>query len=321
MYSRFHCLSPSTPNTIPYGALQAPVCADPRPSALGAPSPRAVFLPRQSVLAGVLVLTASLAIAPAHAQPTLFADAAGQEGSGGLPDPTVIRTRPVQIDLGLIAELQPGRGDTLVFNLFENVSYLGVFERTERRSPESYTWHGYLSGVTNGSFTLVVEHGVVAANIRAPGNGSYQIRYLGGSTHVVREIDESNFAPCETGGNQAVQVIANGARRGARGGDDGSVIDVLVVYTPEARDGAGGPAAMSALIQIAVDETNTAYANSLINPRLNLVYEGEINYADSGNLETDLERITDRQLHVRTRAGTQHGLASRSRQCRFRRDL
>ncbi len=135
---------------------------------------------------GALALLAGVATGDAHGQPRLFADAGESEGSGGLSDPTVIRSRSVEIDLDLLAEIQPDQGDTLVFNLFENVSLVAVFERVERRASDRYTWHGDLAGVANGTFTLVVEHGVVVANIRAPYRCSYQVRFLAGFAHVVR---------------------------------------------------------------------------------------------------------------------------------------
>jgi hypothetical protein len=50
---------------------------------------------------------------------------------------------------------------------------------------------------------------------------------------------------------------------------------------------------MNALINVAVMETNTAYARSGIFPRLHLVHTEELAYAESGNFSTDLDRITN----------------------------
>jgi hypothetical protein len=54
--------------------------------------------------------------------------------------------------------------------------------------------------------------------------------------------------------------------------DSGNRFDVLVVYTAAARMAAGSTAAMQALINLGVAETNQAYANSGIIPRLRLVH-------------------------------------------------
>jgi hypothetical protein len=76
------------------------------------------------------------------------------------------------------------------------------------------------------------------------------------------------------------------------GADDASTIDVLVVYSPAARAAAGGAAAMNALVDLAIVETNASYAGSGITQRLRLVYKGEIAYTESGDFLTDLNRLT-----------------------------
>ena len=48
---------------------------------------------------------------------------------------------------------------------------------------------------------------------------------------------------------------------------------------------------MEALINLAVEETNTAFANSQISPRLRLVHMAEVNYTETGNMGTDLSRL------------------------------
>ena len=70
-----------------------------------------------------------------------------------------------------------------------------------------------------------------------------------------------------------------------------SVIDVLVVYTPAALSAAGSFSALDFRVQRSIDETNMAMANSLINASLRLVGEVEVNYTETGVLQTDLNNI------------------------------
>ncbi|MBW8524503.1 T9SS type A sorting domain-containing protein [Chryseobacterium chendengshani] len=66
-------------------------------------------------------------------------------------------------------------------------------------------------------------------------------------------------------------------------------IDVLVVYTSAARISWGGSAQSNSFIATAITNFNTALINSGIsNVTINLVYSGEIIYAESGNISTDL---------------------------------
>jgi hypothetical protein len=64
--------------------------------------------------------------------------------------------------------------------------------------------------------------------------------------------------------------------------DDGTVVDVLVVYTAEAITAAGGANAISSLIDLATSETNAAYANSGVNHTIRIVGRQETSYSESG---------------------------------------
>jgi hypothetical protein len=69
------------------------------------------------------------------------------------------------------------------------------------------------------------------------------------------------------------------------------LIDILVVYTPAARDGAGGEEGIATLIDAAVAEANTAYEQSGVDVHLQLVRREEIDYLESASLALDLDRL------------------------------
>ncbi len=71
----------------------------------------------------------------------------------------------------------------------------------------------------------------------------------------------------------------------------GPLIDVMVVYTPSARNALGGTAAIEALIDSYVTFTNTAYRFSGVLHRFRLVHAAEVQYVESGNSIIDLERL------------------------------
>ena len=74
-----------------------------------------------------------------------------------------------------------------------------------------------------------------------------------------------------------------------------TVIDLLIVYTPAARDGAGSSQAIQSQIQAAVMEVNLVFQNSRVNARVRLVRAAEVAYEESGSLSTDLARLRDPQ--------------------------
>ena len=76
-------------------------------------------------------------------------------------------------------------------------------------------------------------------------------------------------------------------------GDEAVTVDVAVVYTPAAREAAGGAAAIEAVIDLMVAETNQAYAASGVRHRVALAGRTEVQYAETGNSGFDLERLAD----------------------------
>ena len=75
--------------------------------------------------------------------------------------------------------------------------------------------------------------------------------------------------------------------------DDGSLIDVMVLYTPAAKILMGGRAGIEALIDLYVAQTNQAYANSGAFQRIRLVSREEADYIEAGEAHIDLERLKD----------------------------
>ena len=64
--------------------------------------------------------------------------------------------------------------------------------------------------------------------------------------------------------------------------DNGSVVDVLVVYTAEGRVAAGGTSAIETLIDLAASETNAAYSNSGVAHTVRVVGKQEISFSETG---------------------------------------
>ena len=77
----------------------------------------------------------------------------------------------------------------------------------------------------------------------------------------------------------------------AETGQPVSVINVLVLYTPQASAGAGGPAAILQEINQALVEANTVFQNSHINARVHTRAGDGINYEESGSVSNDLAKL------------------------------
>ena len=238
-------------------------------------------------------------LTPATPVPTASSDrAAGAAQADGLfydvkgePPPSIgvdtLASRLVGVDFGLLAQVidppvitgkltkpqtlagKLTKPQTLALNLFDDVVFTGIVEHVEPTSSGHSLW-GRLDGVGLGTFTLVVNGRVVIGTVRMP-DAVYTIRTAGDGTYVIRKIDESSLPPL---GEPLEGPLSTPEARGESDDippDDGSVIDVMVVYTPLAKHLEGGRAAIEALIDLFVVETNQAYAISGVVHRIKLV--------------------------------------------------
>ena len=145
-----------------------------------------------------------------------------------------------------------------------------------------------------GTMTVVVNGNIVVGAVRTP-QTIYTIATTDTGSYVIRQIDESSLPPLahpleapsgsDEESQQAIDVSIPV--------DDGSLIDVIVLYTPAAKILMGGRAGIEALIDLYVAQTNQAYANSGAFQRIRLVSREEADYIESGEALIDLERLED----------------------------
>ncbi len=181
--------------------------------------------------------------------------------------------------------------------------YIAQVERIEERSTGVF-WRGRIHKTWE---VLLTEHeGVLAGLIYTPWVVYELTTGPDGAPRLVH-VDHDAFPGCGTetadqgdaetelkdGGDDAASDTTGVALDGAVSASSTQpvVIDLLVVYTPQARTGAGGVSQIQSTIQAAVDATNTAYANSQVNIALNVVHTAETNFNDSGSSSTDLTNV------------------------------
>ena len=218
-------------------------------------------------------------------------------------DSEVTRRQFARLHLDRMADTTAQDGvEQISLNLFEDALLIAVKDRLERRSLTNYTWFGHIAGAPHSQVILTVEQGSMAGNITVQDDGygvqaNYQIRPAPGGFHEIRQIDQSVFEERESGTSQGqsdyvpVFTPTIDLLPGSQA-DDGSTIDVMVLYTNTA---AAATANIAALVQLGVDETNQSYLNSGINQRIRLVHKAQVNYAETGSLcgssSSDLSRL------------------------------
>ncbi len=208
-------------------------------------------------------------------------------------DTPVVRTRRAAFD----ASALEAPVERLRIELFDDVSATFSLEKREVRGPGEMTWTGVLVGGGEGRATFALADGALCGTVRVR-DRLWRVRSEPGGDAVLEAIDERRVPPCSTTAAERrtfpnAPPPAPSLPPSPSTTPTFSTIDVMVVYTPAARAGQGGTAAMNALIDLAVLESNQAYALSGVNQKLRLVQRGELAGYVSAGWPTDLGRLHD----------------------------
>lgn len=162
------------------------------------------------------------------------------------------------------------------------------------RSGNGRVWHGVLSD-RPGMVTLVEVDGALAGTVFLE-HAAYEL-IPDGDHVVVHELQPAAFPSDDV--LDALAVADRPAADAKLAGtttvtaDGLTEIDVMAVWTPAARAATGGTdAGIRSVIELAIANTNLAYANSLVPVTLRLVYAGEIAFTEStSNISGDLSSL------------------------------
>jgi peptidyl-Asp metalloendopeptidase len=257
------------------------------------------------VVASILVAPTNSRLSAARSQATpaapaaLFRDvvvARAAVGGASPADRTVMRSRRVAVEFALLARASGNApttsdGTALLLNLFDDVSFNAVLDRVDVRA-NGIVWNGHIPGVEMSTVTLSTVDGAMSGSVATPG-ATYAIRFVEPGLHEISQIDQSRFLPELPPRKPVVQDVPDAGAAQSTATDSGGRIDVMVLFTPAATAAQGGAGAMQSLVNLAVSETNTSYANSGVTQRLNLVYSGEVSYTEHDDLGTDLDAVAN----------------------------
>ena len=240
----------------------------------------------------------------------------GGEAAGDLAPSPELRRRIARIDLGQLAaarsEVARGRPSHLRLNLFADADFEAVFERTAATA-SGHTLTGRLADDPLSAVVLAVNGDHIAGTVWSA-DGMHDIRRLGAGGAVIRQLNPAALGRCEVGeapfavrpdasppprphgSPPARRSHAEGAAsasqaENAASADDGSVIDVLVVYTANIRILHGGHRAMRAMIDRDVAMANEAYRVSGAAQRIALAGAVEVDHPWDITQNTSLSRL------------------------------
>lgn len=226
----------------------------------------------------------------AQAVPVLFEQAEAGP-SLMVPSGARVRRRTARLNqtlLDSIAGTSP-TAPVMTLNLFPNVVYTAILDDVEDTNP-GRAWKGSLEGEPLSSVVLAVVDGVIAGHVSVPG-ALYEIRGDEDGTAVIAELDPSALrppGPARVPPPGATEPVGAPRIAGAQ-----TTINVAFFYTPGARRDVGSTAQMQAAIAAAVAQANQVYDKTGIKLQIKVVFVGQINYRATGDIFTDLDRLTE----------------------------
>jgi hypothetical protein len=233
-------------------------------------------------LAVLVVVTAAAPPASAGGERLLF-------GTTPLPaaqsSPAALESWRAEVDVELLAAAP----DRLELELPGRAAEWFRVSGVERRGVGDLAWRGRPE--QGPGLAVLTLRGERAGGLVDLGEEVWELSPLPGGSHRLERLDQDLFPLCGeplTGAGEPAPPAPWAPSSAARRPAELTTIDVLVTYTPQARDGAGGTGGIEFVAQSAVDVTNTAFAESQSDVRFRLVHIALSTRNDSGDYNADL---------------------------------
>lgn len=241
------------------------------------------------LLAGGVSLIAFTAAAQAPPPPGLFSELPDTaKATLTLPQQAIAgKSHAVAINYALL------HSDRFFVSLPGAISFEAVGGLQQDLGNGRFAWVGHASDDPVSTVVIGVSGDAVAGTFTYHGK-LFKLEPRANGKHVLSEVKTTDPAPeldpipvaDTTSGAPVSSATASGTVDST-----GSVIDVLIVITPAVR-ALYGTEGDDALAIRAVAETNQAYINSNMTTRLNLVGLYQTSYIESGDMVTDLNRLS-----------------------------
>lgn len=167
-------------------------------------------------------------------------------------------------------------------------------KQTENNSLNSFTWYGKIIGQP-GSFVILTNvNTAVSGYIRDKDNKIYRIQYKGNNIHQISAINslfikpDKILQPQPFTGSSGTPIQESEESNCC---DTTGEIDVMVVYTKDAKDSAGGIDGINSTIANCIEISNLSYENSQVKQKIFLVHSAEVDYIENENGDIYLSNL------------------------------
>ena len=184
----------------------------------------------------------------------------------------------------------------LTLNLFDNAESVATRVKVVNHGKDRAVWHGRTDD--GGVATFAVVRGVATGTVFLDGR-SFEITSDGKGRYDIAELNAAAF-PAELDPVGDFDLLDTASEPSGTSGaatlaaDGLTEIDVMVLWTPAARNKVGGTvSSIESLVLASVANTNLSYESSGVNARLRLVHAAEVAFTEAPtNIHGDLGALS-----------------------------
>jgi hypothetical protein len=200
----------------------------------------------------------------------------------------VVSAEVVRIDVALLVSAANSR---LTLTMPDGATLVVVKIREQRMPNGGFVWRGQIDGEAHSNVTLSAVKDVVVGTVSTSRGAIYRLRFWKDGLHLIERVDPKRY-PAELEPRE-VRAQRQSLEANTCATDNGSEIDLLVVYTDDAEREANGAAAMLAHVNASVDQANTSYTNSNLQQQLRLVHVAKLDYDETAGVDAALLGFED----------------------------
>ena len=209
----------------------------------------------------------------------------------------VLRYRPITLSTSVQRPDAISTGDSLIVNLFPDSEWDARVDQVSVDVNGTLCIRARLAGYRSGHCIIATSGGRTCATIRVPEDNAFFmiISAPGSDDHYLLALDRSKMDVLP----EHPALVAPVAKPSAHGPvpvhdseSTNSRIDVMVVYTPAAKNYASAYGGIQTFITLSMASAQLACDNSNTQLTMNLVHSAQVNYSECGSSHTDLERLT-----------------------------
>lgn len=211
-------------------------------------------------------------------------------GTTNVKGPEVISSVNVKVNINA---LQEEKNEVIDFPVPDQQTLRLVRKRLDRFGNGRFAWFGEIEKDPGSLALLSITSRSISGRISTSKGEVYTINSIGKNVYRVDRVNASALPEKPNDDKEVLPKRSDTSGIDRDCPDPMTQVDIMVLYTEDAETNAGGADGMEAFIYLCIYFTNLSYQNSNVNLNMHLVHFRRVTYTETGNENTDLDRLTE----------------------------